>query len=634
MRARGGSDDEVGFRLATVRTGAWVSVGFALTYLVYFLLTWGEPNRDVLMLLVGSVPPASLLLGLFPPRRLIAGRFREVFFLSWSASITTVVGGAAALDGGAASPLMIAFFLPLAFAALSYPLPSMIAVGAMVIAGYTLLALTAGGVGFPVVLFTDSALLFAAGICAGQAANHHASRRRIAELSRLDALTGCLNRRGVEEAVEPALQGLADGSADLSLIVVDLDGFKEVNDAHGHAAGDELIRITAHRLQSVLRPGDLVARMGGDEFAIVLTGESAGPRGATAVAERVLTAMREPVVVDGHELLLVGSAGIVHGERGQALSELLSDADAAMYRAKEEPGFWVEFVPEMRGDSGARMTLLGELRAALGTGQLVLHYQPIIELQTGTAIAAEALVRWERPGHGLLPPGDFIELAEQSGLIVPLGREVLERACQQAREWQGVPGAPQRVSVNVSARQLIDPGFVASVEQALQTADLPPRRLVLEITETAFMRDPDAAAARLEELRALGVRAALDDFGTGYSSLSYLRDLPVDFLKVARPFVAQMERGESDLALVRSIVELGRGLGMGVVAEGIETAAQAEALRELSCDYGQGFHLGRPQAPLAGRASVAGSGNTLAGDRRSEAVSGVGADARPSATRA
>jgi EAL domain-containing protein (putative c-di-GMP-specific phosphodiesterase class I) len=248
------------------------------------------------------------------------------------------------------------------------------------------------------------------------------------------------------------------------------------------------------------------------------------------------------------------------------------------------------------------MTLLGELRAALGTGQLVLHYQPIFELDGGAIACAEALVRWERPGHGLVAPGDFIELAEQAGLIVAIGREVLEGACAQAREWQDEPGAPRAVSVNVSARQLIDPGFVTGVEQALQSSGLSPRRLILEITETALMRDPDAVAVRLCELRALGVRAALDDFGTGYSSLSYLRDLPVEFLKVARPFVAQIERSEQDLALVRSIVELGGGLGLGVVAEGIETEAQAAALRELACPYGQGFLLGRPSPVALGRA--------------------------------
>jgi EAL domain-containing protein (putative c-di-GMP-specific phosphodiesterase class I) len=249
------------------------------------------------------------------------------------------------------------------------------------------------------------------------------------------------------------------------------------------------------------------------------------------------------------------------------------------------------------------MTVLAELRGALGTGQLVLEYQPIFDLRRGAVVAAEALVRWQRPGHGLVPPGVFIGLAEQSGLIVALGREVLERACLQAQEWQGMDGAPPRVTVNVSARQLIDPDFVATVEHALRLSGLPPQSLILEITETALVRDPDAAAERLRQLRRVGVRAALDDFGTGYSSMSYLRDLPVDYIKVARPFIAHMERGEHDRALVRSIIDLGRGLGLEVVAEGIETDAQCEALREFACEYGQGFLLGRPQAPAALAAS-------------------------------
>jgi predicted signal transduction protein with EAL and GGDEF domain len=344
-----------------------------------------------------------------------------------------------------------------------------------------------------------------------------------------------------------------------------------------------------------------VARLGGDEFAVVLDG-LADAAEAERLAAGVAAALAAPFALDGQEVAVSASVGVAVADpaRGVSPAELLRDADLAMYRAKARGKARFEvFEPAMGDGARERAELVADLRRALEQGGLRLAYQPVVELATGRVAAVEALARWEHPTLGAVPPDAFVPLAEETGLIAPLGRWALGEACRQARAWQEAVASPPAVAVNLSPRQFQQPGLVEDVAEALRASGLPPRLLALELTEGAMVADADEAVALLRQLKGLGVGLAIDDFGTGYSSLAYLQRLPVDRLKVDRRFVAGLGRDAGDAAIVEAVVGLARTLGLGVVAEGVETAEQAARLRELGCGLGQGFYFGRPQSAEA-----------------------------------
>jgi diguanylate cyclase (GGDEF)-like protein/PAS domain S-box-containing protein len=401
-----------------------------------------------------------------------------------------------------------------------------------------------------------------------------------------DPLTGLANRALFTDRVE---QALLRENARTTVIFVDLDDFKTVNDSLGHAAGDELLVRVAKRFAACTRSGDTCARLGGDEFGILVDG---GDEGVDAVAERVLASLREPIRIHDRRIWVRGSIGIATATGGETADELLRNADVAMYRAKAEgKGCYARFEPAMHLEAVRRLELTAELERALQRREFELHYQAVVALATDDIVAFEALIRWRHPERGLVPPLEFIGLAEETDLIVPIGRWVLQEACRRAAGWQ-LEGLPIAVNVNLSARQLADPALVDDVSAALAESGLPPELLVLEITESVLMRDPEPAGARLEQLKQLGVRLAIDDFGTGYSSLEYLHRFPVDELKMAKPFVDALGDGEEELAT--AILKMSDTLKLSTVAEGIERAEQLSRLRELGCDLGQGFHLARP----------------------------------------
>jgi len=411
-----------------------------------------------------------------------------------------------------------------------------------------------------------------------------------------DALTDLPNRALLSERLVSASDRQGDKA--LAVLFVDLDDFKGVNDTGGHARGDELLVQVARRLSSAVREGDLVARLGGDEFAVLL--ERVEDRTAAVdAARRVLAELRIPFELEDRQVVISASVGIAVRESPEDPKdphELLSRADLAMYVAKRRGKNQYEvFDLAMHSALVSRLELEGELQQAVHDGQLVLHYQPILSLHDERPLGAEVLVRWQQPTRGLVPPDEFIPLAEHTGLIVPLGEWVLRQSCEQMARWNDQrPDAPLYLSVNVSPRQLRS-GIAATVADALEQSGLDPRRLVLEVTETAFV-DDDAEVDPLHELRDLGVRIAVDDFGTGYSSLNYLRRLPVDVVKIDRSFVRELTHGSDDEALVDAIVRLCRALGMVVIAEGVETAGEASVLRGLGVPAAQGFLFARPAA--------------------------------------
>jgi diguanylate cyclase (GGDEF)-like protein/PAS domain S-box-containing protein len=410
-----------------------------------------------------------------------------------------------------------------------------------------------------------------------------------------DGLTGLANRTLFTERVEQALATI--GPTDVAVLFVDLDDFKHVNDSLGHAAGDQLLVATAKRLKSCLRPGDTAARFGGDEFAVLLE-RIADPDAAAAVAARVIDTLHQPFGLQGRTIPIKASVGLAIGRRGVDDADgLLRNADVAMYAAKAGGKDRFElFRPEMHADMLQRLELEAELRHATDNGELVLYYQPIVELASGRITRVEALVRWAHPTRGLLGPLAFVPLAEEQGLIGAIGHWVLQEACRQARSWQDrFPTAPPlSIHVNLSGRQLQQTGLIAEVAQALEAAVLAPEQLTLEITETVLMADVNTVSQRLRDLKQLGVQLAIDDFGTGYSSLSYLRRFPIDMLKIDKAFVDGIGKGREDVALAHAIVNLSHTLQLHTIAEGIELPEQAAHLAALGCQDGQGYHFARP----------------------------------------
>ena len=462
-------------------------------------------------------------------------------------------------------------------------------------------------------------------------ANHAATalengqlERSLAQLSSLkeelrfqayhDPLTGLANRALFIEQL--GLQ-LSDGPDELPVVLfIDVDDFKVVNDTFGHGTGDALLVEIGQRLRGCVRTEDVAARLGGDEFGVLLVDDAQLSR-AQAIADRIITALQTPFDIGGKELRVGASIGIATSTgEAEVPQELLRNADVAMYVAKSRgKGQAAVFEAGMHASALQRHDLSAALHRAVGRDEFLLRFQPVVALATGVTVGAEALIRWRHPIRGVVPPSDFISVAEQSDVILPIGRWVLAEACREAQRWEPGRGGAPWVSVNLSARQVQQVSFLADVQAALDVSGLPPDRLILEVTETLMMQDLDGSAEKLAALKRMGVRTAIDDFGTGYSSLSYLRRFPVDIIKIARDFV-DVEDDDEDWAFAHAIVSLGQRLGLQIVAEGVERTAQADRLQLMGCDYAQGYLFARPLQARSMLRRVATERNANSGPRR------------------
>jgi diguanylate cyclase (GGDEF)-like protein len=425
------------------------------------------------------------------------------------------------------------------------------------------------------------------------------SQRRSATLQRIattDELTGLANRERFREVTEERIVGARAADRPFAVMLMDLDRFKEINDTLGHHYGDVLLRDLGPRLVQAIGDGGLVARLGGDEFAILMAEDTDDPAVLEVVIARLFKCISEPFAVDELSLEVGASVGVArYPYDGEDSHALLRCADIAMYAAKEAQTDYKVYTAEQNQHSVRRLSVLSDIRHALVSDEIVVHFQPIIDLDDLRVRGAEGLVRWQHPEHGLIPPGAFVQTVEQTGLIGPLTRHVLERSIAECASWRR-SGREMSVAVNLSVRNLLDRDLPKEIERLLNTYGLPAEALQLEITESMIMSDPDRALATVSRLSALGARLSVDDFGTGYSSLANLRKMPIDELKIDRSFVSPMLQDESDLIIVRSTINLGHDLGLNVIAEGVEDSATLERLAVLGCDHAQGYHVSRPMA--------------------------------------
>jgi diguanylate cyclase (GGDEF)-like protein len=411
-----------------------------------------------------------------------------------------------------------------------------------------------------------------------------------------DALTGLPNRNLFFDRLQHALSAAARRETVIAVLFLDLDQFKRVNDSLGHAAGDELLAAVAPRIEQALRPGDTVARFGGDEFA-VLAEDVRNEHGATRIAERIAEALARPFILRDREHFVSASIGISIGAGAEEPEALIRDADSALYRAKEHGRGGYEIFDEvMRSRVIEYMQTENDLRRALQREEFVIHYQPVIRLHDGSVASMEALLRWDHPERGLIGPLAFIPVAEESRLIIPIGRWVIEQACRQAADWQELhpDSAPVGVAINLSARELADPHLIPHLEGSIQANGIDPSTLWLELTESALLDETAYLERTLTALKMLGVQLVLDDFGVGFSSLGYLKRLPLSMVKLDRTFVENVTESPHDAAIVRAVTEMADTIGIGVVAEGVETEEQVRLARDLGCGYAQGFHFAEP----------------------------------------
>jgi diguanylate cyclase (GGDEF)-like protein len=421
------------------------------------------------------------------------------------------------------------------------------------------------------------------------------AQQRLTRLARYDSVTDLPNRVEFLDRVSASLERANRSGTQVAVMYLDLDRFRIVNDSIGHEVGDELLRIAAQRIVNSVRTTDTVARLASDEFVLLLPDVTHKPQ-ACAVAEKLLAKFRSPFVINGQSFLVTMSIGIAYGPHdGATADELLRNADSALNYAKQSQGDNFQLYDRAKHDHlHARLRMERLLHAALSNNEFMLNYQPIVSASDGAVTGVEALIRWNSPELGMVPPIKFIDILEETGLIVPVGAWVLEEACRQTRQWLDEGIGPLTLSVNVSARQFRDPELVSAVRDILERTGFPPRLLQLELTESMLMNDPAASAARMRELAQHGIRIAIDDFGTGYSSLAYLKRFSLDTLKVDRSFVKDMLADAGSASIVSAVIGLAHNLHLSVTAEGVETAEQQEALRAHRCDTMQGFLFAKP----------------------------------------